>query len=61
MFTENMGSVAELIRMYGTYSPFSMADFLKISSSKELVPEKFENKQTLSIVFEYFRAMDAEA
>ena len=60
-FTENMDAIAELIRMYGEYPDGSMADYLKISSIKELPSEKIDIKTALAFVLEDIQAFDKEA
>lgn len=59
--TENMDEIAEILRMHGEYPLASMADFLKVSSIKELASEKVEIKAALSITLEDLKALDAEA
>lgn len=60
-FTENMDTVAELIRMHGEYPAASLADFLKISDVNELPTQKVAVKEALSIVLEDLKALDKEA
>jgi starvation-inducible DNA-binding protein len=59
--TENMDAIAELIRMYGEYPAASMADYLKLSSVKELESEGIDIKKALMIVLEDIKALDEGA
>jgi starvation-inducible DNA-binding protein len=59
--TENMDAIAELIRMYGEYPAASMADYLKLSSVKELASEAIDIKKALVIVLEDIKALDESA
>jgi starvation-inducible DNA-binding protein len=59
--TENMDAIAELIRMYGEYPAASMADYLKLSSVKELESEEIDIKKALVIVLEDLQALDKAA
>jgi starvation-inducible DNA-binding protein len=59
--TENMDAIAELIRMYGEYPAASMADYLKLSSVKELDSEGIDIKKALLIVLEDIKALDEGA
>ena len=59
--TENMDEIAEILRMHGEYPVASMADFLEITSIKELSPEKVEVKNALSITLDDLKTLDAEA
>jgi starvation-inducible DNA-binding protein len=59
--TENMDAIAELIRMYGEYPAASMADYLKLSSVKELESEGIDIKKALLIVLEDIKALDEGA
>jgi len=60
-FTENMDEIAELIRMHGEYPAASLADFMKLTSIKELASEKIDNKKALSIALEDIKALDKDA
>lgn len=60
-FTENMDEIAELIRMHGEYPAASLADFMKLTSVKELASEKIDNKKALSIALEDIKALDKDA
>ena len=60
-FTENMDAIAELIRMHGEYPAASLADFLELSSIKELASEKIDIQKALSLVLEDLKALDKDA
>ena len=60
-FTANMDAIAELLRMHDMYPAASLAEYLKISSIKELPSEKVDVKQALSIVLEDLKAFDKKA
>jgi starvation-inducible DNA-binding protein len=47
--------------MHGEYPVASMADFLEITSIKELSPEKVEVKKALSVALADLKTLDAEA
>lgn len=59
--TENMDAIAELLRMNGVYPAASMAEFLKLTSVKELPSKKITNKDALTITLEDLQALDKEA
>jgi len=59
--TEKMDEIAEVIRMKGEYPAASLAEYLKLSTIKELSSEKIANKAALEIVLEDLKALDAEA
>jgi starvation-inducible DNA-binding protein len=59
--TEKMDEIAEVIRMKGEYPAASLAEYLKLSTIKELPSEKIANKAALEIVLEDLKALDAEA
>jgi starvation-inducible DNA-binding protein len=59
--TENMDAIAELIRMHGEYPAASMADYLKLSSVKELESGGIDIKKALVIVLEDIKALDDSA
>jgi len=60
-FTENLDAIAELIRMYGEYPAASLAEYLKISSIKELPSEKVDIKTALSVVLADLKTFDQDA
>lgn len=59
--TAYMDAIAELLRMHGEYPAASMADYLKISDIKELVSEKIDIQQALTIVLDDLTALDKTA
>ena len=59
--TENMDAIAELLRMHGEYPAASMAEFLKLTSVKELPSKKIANKDALALTLEDLQALDKEA
>lgn len=60
-FTENMDAIAELIRMYGEYPAASLAEYLNISTVKELDSEKLAIKEALAIVLEDLKMLNKAA
>lgn len=59
--TEKMDAIAELIRMHDAYPAASLAEYLKISTIKELSSEKIDTKGSLAIVLDDLKAIDKEA
>lgn len=59
--TERMDSIAELIRMHDEYPAASVADYLKLSSIKELPSEKIDIKSAMAIVLEDLQTFEKQA
>lgn len=59
--TERMDAIAELIRMHDEYPAASVADYLKLSSIKELPSEKIDIKSAMAIVLEDLQTFEKQA